>query len=263
MEAYKDRQDYLPRNRPEGERELNVLNLGRTDYARGLTLQRSIAAEVAGGRLSDTFLLLEHNPVFTIGRGGKEKNILVSEKILKREGIQLFHIDRGGDVTYHGPGQIVGYPIIDLRYHGKDLHRYVRTIEESIIRTLSDLGISAGRRPGLVGVWVGQAKIASIGINVRKWVTTHGFAFNIDPDLGRFRLINPCGLFGVSITSAARLMGRRPDYREVRSLLVKHLSSLLGMRTNLEAASDNLLRKLMKEAGVNSIYGEEQQLTGR
>lgn len=226
----------VPFSPTQGKRPLNVINLGETDYARALQLQRNIAAAVAAGELPDTLLLLEHPPVFTVGRGGKDKNILVSEKILQREGISVFHIDRGGDVTYHGPGQIVGYPIMDLRYHGRDIHLYVRGVEETIIRTLRDMGIAALRRPGLVGVWVGEEKIASIGINVRRWITTHGFAFNIDPDLEHFHLINPCGLRGVRVTSVARLLRRPVDSREVRTKLAHHFSEVFALEGGLQGS---------------------------
>ncbi len=230
-----------------------MVNLGKIDYDPGLKLQRDIAKAVTDGELSDTLLLLEHPPVFTVGRGGSEKDILVSEKILESEGIRVFHIDRGGEVTYHGPGQIVGYPIIDLRYHGRDLHRYVRRVEETIIRTLADMGISAQRKEGLVGVWVGQEKIASIGINVRKWITTHGFAFNIHPDFNHFQLIKPCGLHAASMTSVARLLGRLPEEGEVRRRLADHFGRLLGLRVNMEPASCDLLRRVLEEAGVRPI----------
>jgi lipoate-protein ligase B len=242
----------------EGTRPLHVLELGTVDYGLGLELQRRIAAAVINGEISDTLLLLEHPPVLTVGRGGKERNILVSHRILRREGVQFFEVDRGGDVTYHGPGQMVGYPILDLRRHGRDIHRYIRTVEEAIIRTLKDLGISACRREGLVGVWVGDEKIASIGVNVRKWVTTHGFAFNITTDLEHFRLINPCGLPGVRMTSVAKLLGRNPGDAMVRGRLAHHFRCLLGIDPGCETTLPPLLLEFVKEAGAQPVEHSAQ-----
>jgi len=221
---------------------LRVVSLGLTPYGDALELQRSVAAAVIAGDIAeDVLLLVEHPPVVTIGRTSKEKHLLASPALLKERGIELFEVERGGDVTYHGPGQLVGYPIIDLKRHKQDLHWYLRQLEESIIKTLEMLGIGGERNPGFTGVWTrGPAglsapaeplpehsevaesltrgapprpqtaalrKIASIGVHARDWVTWHGFALNVSTDLKNFEVIVPCGIDGVTMTSIAREVG--------------------------------------------------------
>ena len=190
------------------ERELWTVPLGRLDYAEALELQRSIARDrIAGAIPQDVLLLLEHPPVVTLGRAAKDKHLVASPEFLERKGVQVFEVERGGDVTFHGPGQLVGYPIIDLKRHRQDLHWYLRKIEEALINALADYGIPGERNTSFTGVWTRGKKIASIGVHARDWVTWHGFALNVTTDLSYFDLIIPCGIDGVVMTSIAREIG--------------------------------------------------------
>ena len=179
----------------------DVRDLGVVPYGDALELQRRLAEDRIAGRIPDTLLLLEHPPVITLGRGTKQTSLPIDVLALQRRGIETFEIERGGDVTYHGPGQLVGYPIIDLQQHKPDLHWYLRQLEAMLIDTLASLGIAAERNTGFTGVWTGGRKIASIGIHVRQWVTWHGFALNVTTDLSPFSLIVPCGIPDVVMTS--------------------------------------------------------------
>jgi lipoate-protein ligase B len=190
------------------ERELWTVTLGRLPYGEALELQRSIARDrISGAIQHDVLLLVEHPPVVTLGRGSKEKNLISSPEFLQSKGVELFEVERGGDVTFHGPGQLVGYPIIDLKRHRQDLHWYLRKIEEALINTLADYGIPGERNTAFTGVWTRGRKIASIGVHARDWVTWHGFALNVTTDLSFFDLIVPCGIDGVVMTSIARELG--------------------------------------------------------
>jgi len=183
-------------------RTLEVVEAGVVPYAEALEWQRALAQARIEGRLAnDVLLLLEHPAVVTLGRNSDAGHLL------SRDGIEVFEIERGGDVTFHGPGQLVGYPIIDLTDHKRDLHWYLRTLEQALIDALAGLGISATRNPGYTGVWTGNRKIASIGIHVKQWVTWHGFALNVTTDLSQFGRIVPCGIPGVEMTSVARETG--------------------------------------------------------
>ncbi len=174
-------------------------------YAEALALQREAAmARLAGGIADDLLLLVEHPPVITLGRSAKLGNLLASPDLLAARGVELFEVERGGDVTFHGPGQLVGYPIVDLTRHRQDLHWYLRQLEEVMIRSLAASGIEARRNPGKTGVWVGDRKIASIGVHARQWVTWHGFALNVTTDLSYFDLMVPCGIQDVTMTSVER-----------------------------------------------------------
>ncbi len=185
--------------------ELRVVNLGLAPYAETLVRQRELAAARIEGRIGDVLLLCEHPPVVTLGRSAKAEHVTVPLPA----GVDLFEVERGGDVTFHGPGQLVGYPIIDLSSHKRDLHWYLREIEGTLIDALGAFGIPAKRRAGLTGVWTeGDRKIASIGVHARQWVTWHGFALNVTTDLSYFGLMVPCGIPGVDMTSIAR---ERPD----------------------------------------------------
>jgi lipoyl(octanoyl) transferase len=175
-------------------RKCRLRELGRVDYPQALEWQRRLVAARQRGEIPDQLLLLEHPHVITLGRNGQLKNLLASDEILGRAGIAFYPTDRGGDVTYHGPGQLVGYPIVDLREWKRDVGAYVRAIEQTIIDTLADYGIAAGRIPKLTGVWVGERKIAAIGVHISRWVTSHGFALNVNTDLSYFQYIVPCGL---------------------------------------------------------------------
>lgn len=192
--------------------ELWVVSLGRMPYGDALELQRSLARErISGAIPEDMLLLVEHPPVVTLGRSvkGGARNLMVSSDYLASRGVELFDVERGGDVTFHGPGQLVGYPIIDLKRHRQDLHWFLRQVEEGLIRTLASYSIPAERNPGLTGVWTAGRKIASIGVHARDWVTWHGFALNVTTDLSYFELIVPCGIEGVTMTSIANELTRR------------------------------------------------------
>jgi len=203
-----------------------VRRLGRLSYADGLDLQAQLVARRQAGEVPDTLLLLEHEPVFTLGRSARRENVLLSEEALRERGFALFDTGRGGDVTYHGPGQVVGYPILDLSPDRRDAHRYVRDLEEVMIRTCADYAIPAGRVAGLTGTWVGPDKIGAIGVRIARWVTSHGFAFNVSTDLAPFSLIVPCGIQNRGVTSLERLRGRSVPLDEVMDRLTRHLAAV-------------------------------------
>ena len=188
--------------------ECTVVWLGRVDYQEAWDLQRALANARVAGTIGDVLLLLEHPHVYTVGRRGQRSDILLDEAGLAHVGATVHHVDRGGEVTYHGPGQLVGYPIIDLRQWGDGPLRYVRTLERVLIDALSEFRIPARRSEGLTGVWVAEEKMAAIGVKVSRGVTTHGFALNVDPDLSYYRHIVPCGIVNRGVTSMARLLGR-------------------------------------------------------
>jgi lipoyl(octanoyl) transferase len=188
---------------------LLVHDLGRQTYGSVLELQRSLARRRIAGELQDDMLLLvEHEPVVTLGRGTRPQSLPLSTAMLAQRGVEVYEVERGGDVTFHGPGQLVGYPILDLRAHREDLHWYLRALETALIAGLDTLGISATTNPGLTGVWTRGRKIASIGIHVKQWITYHGFALNVSTDLDYFDLIVPCGIRDVVMTSVAMESGR-------------------------------------------------------
>jgi lipoyl(octanoyl) transferase len=190
-------------------RPLSVHDLGRRPYGEVLELQRELRRQrLAGDLTQDVLLLVEHDPVVTLGRGTRPSSLPLPAEELERRGIEVVEVERGGDVTYHGPGQLVGYPILDLTGHREDLHWYLRQLESALILALGRLGIPAERNPGLTGVWTRGRKIASIGVHVRQWVTLHGFALNVTTQLDRFDLIVPCGIRDVVMTSVARELGR-------------------------------------------------------
>jgi lipoate-protein ligase B len=190
------------------ERELWTVPLGTLGYEEALELQRNFARDrISGAVPQDLLLLVEHPPVVTLGRSSKQKHLVASPEFLKSKGVELFEVERGGDVTFHGPGQLVGYPIIDLKRHKQDLHWYLRKIEEALINALADYGIPGERNTAFTGVWTRGKKIASIGVHARDWVTWHGFALNVTTDLSYFDLIVPCGIDGVVMTSIGRELG--------------------------------------------------------
>jgi lipoyl(octanoyl) transferase len=205
-------------------RFVEVRRLGAVPYAEGLERQRALVEQRQRGRVDDVLLLVEHPHVLTLGvRGdGGRGHILASTDQLAARGLEIHEAGRGGDITYHGPGQIVGYPILDLKPDRCDVHRYVRDLEEVLIRTAAHYGIAAERVPGLTGAWVGHEKLAAIGVRIARWVTSHGFALNITTDLDYFNLIVPCGVTGRGVTSLARLLGRAVDRREVEDCVVSH-----------------------------------------
>ncbi|MFW5947836.1 MAG: lipoyl(octanoyl) transferase LipB, partial [Gemmatimonadota bacterium] len=210
-----------------GARTLAVRRPGRVSYADGLALQEELVAARRAGEVPDTLLLLEHPHVITMGSSGDAGHVLLDEGERRLMGIELFETGRGGDVTYHGPGQLVGYPILDLKPDRKDLHRYVRDLEEVLIRTLARFGLDAARKPGLTGVWIDDAKVAAIGVRVsRGWITSHGFALNVRTDLRFFGAIVPCGIRDHGVTSMARLLGRAPRLDEVANRVVDAMAEV-------------------------------------
>ena len=217
----------------EHRRSIDVRNLGMTPYAEALALQRSLVDERRAGTIGDTLLLLEHPHVITLGvRGdGGRSHLLASPATLAARGVELHNTGRGGDITYHGPGQLVGYPIVDLKPDRCDVHRYVRDLEEVLIRTASDYGIRAARVDGLTGVWVGDEKLAAIGVRIARWITSHGFALNVSTDLDYFKLIVPCGIADRGVTSLSRLLGRAIDTAEVAGRAAAHFANVFDFST--------------------------------
>ena len=186
-------------------RVVRVVELGRQPYLPVLELQRRLVRARLEGRVEDDLLLLvEHDPVVTLGRGTRQTSLPLPEPVLRERGYEVVEVERGGDVTVHAPGQLVGYPIIDLQQHKPDLHWYLRQLEDAMIRGLADLGLDAERNPGKTGVWVSGRKIGSIGVHVKRWVTLHGFALNVTTDLKMFNVVVPCGIDGVVMTSVAQ-----------------------------------------------------------
>jgi len=207
-------------------RTLVVRRLGRVPYAEGLELQQRLVVDRQAGRIPDQLLLLEHDPVFTLGRNARPANLLFSEDALRERGFEVHETGRGGDVTYHGPGQVVGYPILDLGPDRRDVHRYVRDLEEVMIRTCADFGVAAGRVAGLTGTWAGTDKIGAIGVRISRWVTSHGFALNVSNDLAAFDLIVPCGIRGRGVTSLERKLGRPVGLDDVMGRLAAHFTAV-------------------------------------
>jgi lipoyl(octanoyl) transferase len=208
-----------PTGDPEPLRPLHVQRLGRVPYTEALELQTHLVEQRRADQIEDQLLLLEHPPVITLGVKSRNdrSHILQTPERLAALGIELLETGRGGDVTYHGPGQLVGYPIINLAPDRRDVHQYVRDLEEVLIRAVATFGIIAGRSPGLTGVWVGDAKLAAIGVRIARWVTSHGFALNVDTNLEHFGLIIPCGITDKSVTSIEKLTGRRTPMRDVQT----------------------------------------------
>ena len=221
-----------------------LLRLGLVDYAKAWELQRCAVAARIADEIPDTLILVEHPHVYTLGRGGHAENVLLDEATLAAIGARLFWVDRGGDVTYHGPGQLVGYPIVHLGRLGKDVHAHLRRIEEVLIRVLANFGLEGRRDPAYTGVWVGDEKIAAIGVRVSHWVTSHGFALNLDPDLGYFAHIIPCGIHHRGVTSLARLLGRPVSRAEVEPLVLRHFAEVFAVRIDNDAAAEEWHRSV-------------------
>jgi lipoyl(octanoyl) transferase len=218
-------------------RAVDVRRLGRISYAEGLALQERLVRERQAGAAQDTLLLLEHDPVFTLGRNARAENVLFPADDLRARGFDVFEVGRGGDVTYHGPGQVVGYPIVDLSPDRRDVHRYVRDLEDVLIRTCADYGLAAERVAGRTGCWVGREKIGAIGVRIARWVTSHGFAFNVSNDLAPFGLIVPCGIRDASVTSLTQLLGRTIEPDEVMDRLTQHFETVFAAAAVAAAAS--------------------------
>lgn len=212
-----------------GVRTVEVRRLGLVPYAEGLELQERLVRERRNGVVGDLLLLLEHPHVITLGSSAGSNNILLDEAERRLVGLELYETGRGGDVTYHGPGQLVGYPILDLKPDRQDLHRYVRDLEETLIRALAAYGIEGGRKPGMSGAWVGDQKVAAIGVRVSSgWITSHGFALNVSTELGFFDAIVPCGIREYGVTSMERLLGRAVDMEEVGARVMESFAETFG-----------------------------------
>jgi lipoyl(octanoyl) transferase len=210
-----------------------VTDLGLIPYADACALQQRLAAARKAGAIDDVFLLCEHPHVITLGRNASRANLLASENVLRQKGVELHSTNRGGDITYHGPGQIVGYPIVNLANIKRDVGWYVRTLEETMIRASADFGVTSYRVPGKTGIWVhagdSEEKLAAIGVHISRWVTSHGFAYNVSTDLRYFDLIVPCGIADRKATSLEKLLSRSVALDEVKPRLTHHLSDLFSL----------------------------------
>jgi lipoyl(octanoyl) transferase len=216
---------------------MDVRRLGLIDYDAALDLQQRLVEDRRGGRIGDTLLLLQHPPVITLGvkTRGQRANVVATPEVLSRAGVKVRETGRGGDVTYHGPGQLVGYPILDLRPDRRDVHRYVRDLEQALIDALATFGIQGGRVAGLTGVWIGaqgrEQKIAAIGVRISRWITSHGFALNVGTDLSHFDLIVPCGIVDRGVTSMERALGRPVEMATVEDAVVRAFDVVFGERS--------------------------------
>src|SRR6266481_1415542 len=224
-----------------------MVDLGLMGYAEAWALQKRLVAARKANVIEDVLLLCEHPHVITQGRNGKREHLLASEHVLQQKGVEFHATDRGGDITYHGPGQIVGYPILDLGAIRRDVVWYVRTLEEALIRATAEFGIGSERVAGKTGIWVragnSEEKLAAIGVHISRWVTSHGFAYNVSTDLRYFDLIVPCGIAGGKATSLEKLLGRSVQEKEVAPRIARHLGELLALEMK-EASRKELLEKL-------------------
>lgn len=206
-----------------------LVDIDLIEYETAWDFQRGLVAAKLTSDLPDILMLLEHNPVITLGRRGNRQYIRASPEALKVEGINIYHVERGGEVTYHGPGQIVGYPILNLRNWRRDISWYIFNLEEVLIRTLGDFGIEATRNRLNRGAWVGNSKIASIGVAITRWVTYHGFSLNVSPNMNHYSLITPCGLDGIEVTSLRKLLGKEPDHARVKDGISQHFQQVFDI----------------------------------
>lgn len=232
-------------------RKFLVANLGRTRYAETWDLQHKLFELRRDEQIDDMLLFTEHEHVYTIGKGGDDNHLLASDGELIASGAEVFHIDRGGDITYHGPGQVVGYPILDLHQHSPDIHKYLRQLEEVIIGALSTYGIEGTREEGMTGVWTQGEKIAALGVRVSRWVTMHGFALNVNTDLDRFGRIIPCGIFHKGVTSMKQILGRDIPIEEVEKKLTEFFASVFRS-TAVVIAPDALRKRVLSVKGEPS-----------
>jgi len=227
-----------------------IVNLGRIEYGAAWDLQKRMVAARKAGAIPDVLLLCEHPHVITLGRNGNLKNLLAPDSVLREMGVSFFETSRGGDITYHGPGQVVGYPILNLAEIRRDVGWYVRSLEEAMIRATAEFGVTGRRVPGCTGVWVDTAtgeeeKVGAIGVHLSRWVTSHGFAYNVSTDLRYFDLIVPCGIAGKRATSLEKLLGRPTDPRDVASKIAAHLGDLFGL--SLAPASPGALEEMLRQ----------------
>jgi lipoyl(octanoyl) transferase len=211
-----------------------ILDLGIVNYAQGLAIQREMVENHKGNDVSDSLLLVEHPHVITLGRSGKLAHLLASAETLRQQGVDYYETDRGGDITYHGPGQLVAYPIMDLKCWHRDIHLFMRTLEECVIQLLAGYGIQSQRIPGATGVWVGHEKIAALGVRTSQWITSHGLALNVNTDLSFFSFIIPCGLAKRGVTSLAKLLGRDLAMAEVKERFCDHFGRIFERTMHLD-----------------------------
>ncbi|PWK05204.1 lipoyl(octanoyl) transferase LipB [Tumebacillus permanentifrigoris] len=220
----------------------DIYDLGQVEYGQAFDLQKLAVRRMLMGELTNTVLLLEHPPVYTIGRSGGGENVLIGQAEREKLGIALFDVDRGGDVTYHGPGQLVGYPILHLKDWKNDVRDYLRLLEDVIIRLLAGYGITAGRKEGMTGAWVGDEKICAVGVKANRdtanqgYISSHGFAINIDPDLSHFGYIVPCGITQFGVTSLRKVLGRPVDMQEVKQRWIAAFAEVFGVATSVGTA---------------------------
>ncbi len=224
---------------------------GLTPFAAAWALQRRLVAARQQGIISDVVILLEHQPVVTIGRSGDHGHLLVPRDLLAQRGVEVYDIERGGSATYHGPGQLVAYPILDLRALDEDVVRFMRALEESVIRTVADFGITGSRRRGFPGVWVGEAKIAAVGVAVKRRVTMHGLALNVTTDLEPFTWINPCGL-GRPVTSMTQVLGREVTLTEVTDAYARRFAEVYSLHLT-PVSRDDLEQRLIPVAAGGAV----------
>jgi lipoyl(octanoyl) transferase len=238
--------DEIPMN------SLQIVDLGLVSYTDAYALQQRVVAARKAGDLEDVLLLCEHPHVITLGRNGKRENLLASDHVLRQKNVEFHSANRGGDITYHGPGQLVGYPILDLSRIKQDVHWYVRTLEEVMIRATADFDISAYRIPGKTGIWVevppAEEKLAAIGVHISRWVTSHGFAYNVATDLRYFDLIIPCGINDRKATSLEKLLSRGVSLSELKPRMVRHFADLFGFRT--QTVSKNKLNAISEKYAI-------------
>lgn len=208
--------------------KINILDLGRKDYKEVWDKQKELHQKRVNGEIPDTLILVEHNPVVTVGKSGKTENIKIPIPLLKEKGIDFYHIERGGDVTFHGPGQLVGYPIFNIKQGLVGIKPFIEMIEDAIIGVLADFDIKAEKKKGLIGVWTKSGKICSIGIAVKRWVSFHGFALNINTDLRYFDLINPCGFKSIKMTSMQEITGKKISMVDVKESTIRNFKSIFA-----------------------------------
>jgi lipoyl(octanoyl) transferase len=217
---------------------LNIIDLGRRDYKEIWDVQKAVHAQRVAGNIQDTVLLVEHDHVITMGKSGKDQNVLVPMKLLAEKGVAYYEIERGGDVTYHGPGQLVGYPIFNIKEHLIGIKPFIQKLQSAVIRALEQYDIEAHVREKMIGVWTSRGKICSIGVAVKRWVSFHGFALNVNTDLNFFDLINPCGMHDVNMTSMEMIHGRKIDMQDVKEHIIKGFTHVFDQDAVMKCLSE-------------------------
>jgi lipoate-protein ligase B len=212
------------------QKKAGRIDLGRTNYKETWQLQKKLVDLRYQKKIADSILCTEHEPVITMGRGATRGNLLVPSVELKKRGVELFEVERGGDITFHGPGQAVVYPVMDLNNYGRDMHQYLRWLERAVIGTLQDFGLESGLKPGMTGVWINDRKVAAIGVAVSHWITYHGLALNVTTDLEYFKLINPCGITEFQVGSMEQFLNQKIDLAKVHDSLIINISKVFDCR---------------------------------